>query len=176
MNISNIKKITFIGLLTALFYIFSIFLTINPVGNIKFTLQSMPLFIGAAIFGPIAGALIGGVGMLLNQMLSSYGLTPTTILWILPYVVSGFFAGIIFEKYNIVRNKIYINLLIFIILNIIITFLNTIAFYIDFKMLGYYNYALVFGNLIYKIISGIILAIIYANIIPFLVKMIKKQI
>ena len=176
MNITNIKKITFIALLTALFYIFSVFLTINPIGNIKFTLQSMPLFIGSALFGPVAGALIGGVGMLLNQMLSSYGLTPTTILWVLPYIVSGLVAGIIFDKYNINKNKMYINIIIFIILSLIITFLNTLAFYIDSKMFGYYSYALVFGNLIYKIISAIILSIVYANVIPFLVKIIKKQI
>ena len=130
----NIKKITNTALLISMFYIFSIFLTINPFGNIKWTLQSMPLFIGSCMFRIIPGMLIGGIGMFLNQALSNYGLTPTIVLWILPYIISGFFSGLIFQKYDINKNKLYLNFINFIILLLIITILNTFAFYIDSKL------------------------------------------
>lgn len=166
----NIKKITIISLFIAMFYTFSIFLTINVFGNIKFTLQSLPLFVGSILLGSIPGMLIGGIGMFLNQVLSNYGLTPTTVFWILPYIVSGFVSGIVFNKFDINKNKFYFNFIIFIFLLIIITMLNTIAFFIDSKLFGYYNFNLVFGMLVYKILSNIILAFIYASVFPVIVK------
>ena len=86
------------------------------------------------MFRIIPGMLIGGIGMFLNQALSNYGLTPTTVLWILPYIVSGFFSGLIFQKYEFNKNKLYLNFINFIILLLIITILNTFAFYIDSKL------------------------------------------
>ena len=56
------------------------------VGNLKITLESVPIIVGALLFGSLDGAAIGFVGTLVYQLLR-YGVSVTTLLWILPYVV-----------------------------------------------------------------------------------------
>ena len=38
----------------------------------KLTLENLPVIIGAVLFGPVDGMLIGGIGTLLYQMLKRY--------------------------------------------------------------------------------------------------------
>ena len=63
-------------------------------GNLKITFESVPVHIGALLFGPVDGMIIGGLGTFLYQVLfSGYGITATTPLWILPYIVCGLAVG-----------------------------------------------------------------------------------
>ena len=55
-------------------------------GNLKITFESVPILLGALLLGPIDGMAIGGVGTLLYQLVR-YGVSVTTPLWILPYVL-----------------------------------------------------------------------------------------
>ena len=52
-------------------------------GNLKITFESVPILLGALLLGPIDGMAIGGVGTLLYQLVR-YGVSVTTLLWILP--------------------------------------------------------------------------------------------
>lgn len=61
-------------------------------GSIKLTFESLPVLLGALLFGPVDGMFIGGIGTLLYQLVR-YGVTATTLLWILPYVVCGLLVG-----------------------------------------------------------------------------------
>ena len=61
-------------------------------GNLKITIEAMPVFLGALMLGPVDGMVIGGIGTLLYQLLS-YGVTATTALWIAPYVLLGLCVG-----------------------------------------------------------------------------------
>jgi ECF transporter S component (folate family) len=171
-NTNRIKKITSISMLIALFFIFSIFLTV-PIGkSIKITFQNLPIFIAAILFNPIIASLVGTLGMFLKQI--EYGLTATTLLWIIPYTVAGLFIGILYKKKFFTLNTFPKMLIAFILTNLIITILNTLALYIDSIVFAYYNFAIVFGSLFIKIIYGIIIAIIYAFIVPYIVKLLKK--
>jgi len=61
-------------------------------GSVKVTFESFPVLLGALLFGPVDGLLIGVVGTGLYQLLR-YGVSVTTLLWMLPYALCGLLAG-----------------------------------------------------------------------------------
>ena len=61
-------------------------------GNLKITVEALPVFLGALLLGPVDGLAIGGVGTLLYQLLR-FGVSATTALWIAPYVLLGLCVG-----------------------------------------------------------------------------------
>ena len=62
-------------------------------GNLKITVEALPVFLGALLLGPVDGLAIGGVGTLLYQLLR-FGVSATTALWIAPYVLLGLCVGV----------------------------------------------------------------------------------
>ena len=92
----DLKKIVIVAVLIALFFVLSIFGTIN-FGSVKITVQNLPIYIAAIEFGPIYGLLVGGIGILLNQIVV-YGFMPTTIIWIIPHLVFGYVCGIVYKN------------------------------------------------------------------------------
>ncbi len=169
----NIKRLTTDAMLAALCAVLGA-VSITLFGNLKLTFENLPILIGALLFGPIDGMLIGGVGTFISQLLfSGYGLTVTTPLWVLPYVVSGLLVGLFAKKVQKSDSKLYMILLLAADA-IAVTLLNTLAFYIDSKVFGYYSKAMVFGNLIGKIVIGIVKAAAYAYLLPLLFKGLRK--
>lgn len=57
-------------------------------GNLKVTFESLPILVSALLFGPADGMIVGGIGTLIYQLLR-YGVSITTPLWMLPYIVCG---------------------------------------------------------------------------------------
>ena len=140
--------------------------------SVKVTLEGIPVLIGALLFGPVDGVLIGGVGTFVYQVIR-YGFTPTTPLWILPYVVYGLGMGFYAKavKFNF-SNRIASTIAI-IIGEGVVTAINTLALYIDSKMFGYYSPGFITGALAIRIVICICKAIILALVIPSLVTRLK---
>lgn len=144
--------------------------------NIKFTLDAFPIIVGAVMFGPLHGSLIGFLGSGIYQLFfSGYGITPTTLLWMVPAVVRGLIVGL-YSKHKNYESKGLGLITVTIISGIAVTLLNTLALYVDSIIYKYYSFELVFGLLIPKFIIGIILAVIFALIVPALVTRIRKNI
>ena len=162
-------------MLIAIYSVLSI-LTPIKIENFKFTLEAFPILVASLLLGPIDGLIVGGVGSLVYQLLfSGYGITATTLLWVLPHAISGLVVGLYayYKKYELS----YINIcFISIVSTIIVTMLNCLALYVDSKMYGYYSSTLVFSNIAIKLLTGIILAIIYSSVLPKLLSFLKKQI
>ena len=171
MNRTNIKKITFTGILIGSFVILGTYLSITPY-NIKITFQNLPLFIGAIMFGPVEGFLIGFLGMFINQLLT-YGLSYTIVFWCLPQAIAGAVLGYIIKKFNIkVENSPKFWTLI-IMIHLLITLLNTIVIYVDAKIMGYYSFVYVFGSFVLRILTSIVVGVVYACILPIMIRIIK---
>lgn len=168
------KRLTTLSMLIALNVILSV-LTPIKLSNFKLTFEAFPILIAGILLGPIDGLIVGTVGSLIYQILfSGYGLMPTTILWVIPHAVSGYLVGLYSKNHNYELNNKQ-TILITILSSLVVTLLNTVAIYIDAKVYGYYSFAYVFGSIIIKILTGVILAIIYSAIIPTLVKFLKKK-
>ena len=146
------------------------------VANFKFTLDAFPIIVGAVMFGPFHGALIGFLGSGIYQLFfSGYGITPTTILWMLPVIVRGLIIGAYSRRKN--YSPAVGGLMVFtVVAGILTTALNTLALYVDSLIYNYYSYALVFGLLIPKFIISVILAVLFALVTPILVKKIRKNV
>ena len=146
------------------------------VANFKFTLDAFPIIVGAVMFGPLHGGLIGFLGSGIYQLLfSGYGITPTTILWMLPAIARGLIIGA-YSKHKAFIPSVKGLMIFTVIAGILTTALNTLALYVDSIIYNYYSYVLVFGLLIPKFIISIILAVAFALVTPALVKKIRKNV
>ena len=165
------KRLVTNAMLIAMYVVLSLVATIN-LWNMKFTLDSLPIIVGAALFGPIDGMLIGLLGSFTNQMLT-YGFGPTTILWVIPAAVRGLLIGL-YAKHHGFNMSFKQTQFITISSALIVTALNTLMMYIDSKIYGYYSFAYVFGGILPRIVAGVIIAFIFAAILPHILKPLKR--
>ncbi len=165
------KRLVTDAILIAMYAVMATFLTLN-LGGMNISVGALPIIVGAALFGPADGIIIGLCGSFLNQ-LYAYGLTPTTVLWIIPAGVRGFIIGE-FAKRCKFNMTVWQTVLITIISSLAVTALNTLVMYLDSKIWGYYSYAYVFGKIVPRIISGIITAIIFGLIVPKILPPLKR--
>ena len=121
---------------------------------------------------PLDGFLIGFFGSFLNQLLT-FGLTPTTIIWVLPAAIRGLLIGL-YAKHCHFDMSFLQTQIITISTALIVTALNTGALYLDSKIYGYYSFAFVFGAVIPRIFTGILTAFVFGSILPYIVKPVKK--
>ena len=168
------RRLTTLAMLIAIYCVLSI-LTPVKIINFKFTFEAFPILVAGLLLGPVDGLIVGGVGAFIYQLLfSGYGITATTPLWVLPHAVSGLIIGLYARSKNhdlSFAQTVFIT----IISALLVTSLNLLALYVDSKLYGYYSKALVFSNLLLKIIAGVILAIIYSSVLPKLIDFLKKK-
>ncbi len=166
----TVRNLAFDAMLAAMFFALS-FCSIK-LGNMKISVSGLPVLVGAMLFGPLDGFLIGFVGSFLEQLVS-YGLTATTLLWLLPVAIRGLLAGLYAKKKNFELSGAE-TVAVTVATALVLTVLNTAVMYIDSKIYSYYSYAYVFGALAERFVIGVITAVIFSIILPPLLKLIKK--
>lgn len=183
-NKSNLNKLCLAAVLSAL-YICLGFISI-PLGNLKITVEGFPIILAGFILGPTYGVMVGFTGPFLYQLMN-YGFTPTTLLWILPHMITGLFCGafgIFSESLEIItdghcsekeHNKAVLDLVCFIIIVCwLSTFFNSVAIYFDSKMFGYYQEGMIKATIVIKLIIGAIKGIIYSLVFTSMFKKLLK--
>ncbi len=141
-------------------------------GRLKITFESLPLLVGALLFGPLDGLLIGGVGTFLYQILR-YGPSVTTFLWMLPYLVCGLLAGWYAGKKGFALSRRQTAGLL-VICQLLITLLNTFALYVDSRLFDYYTPAFILGPLVPRLLLAVAEAAAFASIMPALLKAARR--
>ena len=169
-NQSAVFKMTLLGLSLALYIALS-FASIN-LQFIKISMTGLPVIFIAVVYGPLEGALIGGIGEFIYQ-LSSYGLTPTTVLWILPAVVRGLIVGFMFKQKDV---KKHLKLWIFtvILCCLAVTAINTFVIWLDAKIFEYPS-QLTTITMLFRFVGSIASAVIYVLIVPTLFEPLIRQ-
>ena len=169
-NQSAVFKMTLLGLSLALYIALS-FASIN-LQFIKISMTGLPVIFIAVVYGPLEGALIGGIGEFIYQ-LSSYGLTPTTFLWILPAVVRGLIVGFMFKQKDV---KKHLKLWIFtvILCCLAVTAINTFVIWLDAKIFEYPS-QLTTITMLFRFVGSIASAVIYVLIVPTLFEPLIRQ-
>lgn len=142
-------------------------------GNIKITLESIPVILGALLFGPADGTIIGFVGTFVYQVLR-YGFSATTLLWMLPHVVCGFIVGLYAKKKGFNLSVVQ-TIVITVIAGLVLTTLNTGVMYIDSKIYGYYSAVYIFGSMLIRYISGIAKFVAIGVLMPPLVNLLRSR-
>ena len=165
------KRLVTNAMLIAMYVVLSLTVTIN-LGNMKLTLDSLPIIVGAALFGPVDGMIIGLMGSFTNQMLT-YGFSATTLLWIIPAGLRGLLIGL-YAKHCGFNMSFKQTQFITISSALVVTAVNTLIMYIDAKIYGYYSFAYVFGAVVPRIIAGVLIAFVFGAILPSILKPLKR--
>ncbi len=136
----------------------------------RFTLASFSVILCALLYGPVDGLIVGLLGEFLAQVLGPYGLTPTTLLWCIGETVRGGTLGLcsllflrqwLLSAQHPNKKQIATLLVCCILTGVLASLGQTFALYVDSKMMGYYNYAMVFGVMIWRILVYVVLAGIF---------------
>ncbi len=139
---------------------------------IKVSFESLPLLVSALLFGPVNGALVGGIGSFIYQLLR-YGVSATTVLWMLPCIASGFIAGLgaKMRKFSLSRGQ---TVVLVVVSELVFMALNTFTIYVDSKIYGYYFYGIVTGALGIRLAICLVKATAYGVILPLLMKPLRQ--
>ena len=156
-----------------------------PIGNIlRINPASFAVVVCAVMFSPVDGLVVGFLGEFLSQILGPYGLTPTTLLWVLPEAVRGGLLGLLmlaFRKSGLPapqllkswKQVIYLGCSS--VIGVIASVVNTFALYVDSKMFGYYSEYMVFGVLVVRLTIAAVMSCLFGYIALQIVSILRKS-
>ena len=160
------KRLTINAVLIAIYVALRFFYI--PFGDaFRFTLASFSVIVCALLYGPVDGLLVGLLGEFLSQILGPYGMTPTTLLWCLGETLRGCTLGlcskVFLKKWLLAtsqpdRKQIATLLACCAATGILASLGQTFALYVDSTLMGYYNYTMVFGVMIWRIVVYVLLS------------------
>lgn len=124
-SLLSTKTIVAVGIGAALFFVLGKFVAIpSGIPNTNIAFQYGVLSFLAALYGPVAGALIGFIGHWLIDLTSGWGVWWT---WVIGSAVHGLIAGLVFNRINLNRGefgkKEIINFVIFALVASVISWL-----------------------------------------------------
>ena len=168
-----VKRLATDAVLIAVYFALAV-LSIEIAG-VKITFNSLPVVLAAMVFGPVDGFLVPFLGEFLSQMLR-YGLTPTTVLWMLAPALRGLIVGLAVRGLKSMsvdallgEKRPWVYFVVCALAAVVTSLGNTGAYYIDSKIYGYYSYALIFGVAGVRIVSNVVSSLLTAVIaIPVL--------
>ena len=164
------KTITYDAMLAAMCAVLGCFSV--DMGNLKISIESFPILLGALCFGPSDGLLIALAGTFISQLIM-YGLSVTTIVWMAPYLIAALFIGCFAEKNNLDPGKKQLFLIV-LFSELLIVVLNTGALFIDSKVFGYYSAVYVLGSVPVRCAIAAIRIVLYFAALPPVIKTVKK--
>ena len=88
----NLNTLCILALLTAMMVLLSLTLAVRT-DYFKLTFGSLPVVLAAMLYGPLAGATVAVLGEFMVQLLT-FGLMPTTVIWILPPAIRAVVVGL----------------------------------------------------------------------------------
>ena len=166
------RKMVTIAMLTAVYVVLSLVGTLN-LWWIRISVDSLPIILGALLYGPVGGLLVGLLGSFMNQLIT-YGLTATTVLWVIPAAARGLMIGAYARKHHFELSRTQI-ISVLCLTAIVVTALNTGAMYLDSVINGYYSYVYVFGNIVTRVIAGLATALVMSFVAPPVVSMLDRS-
>ncbi len=171
-----IRHICLVGMLSALY------LALNMVGfrawSFHITFASLPVVVAALLLGPVEGVLVACIGEFFNQILS-YGVTVTTVLWLIPPAVRGLAVGASAlaagRRGRRLEQRPVLCYGVCMAAALCTTAVNTLVMYLDSIIMGYYNFAYVFGSAAVRVVSGVLTAVVVTTVAVPLVTLLRRQ-
>ena len=170
-------RICLVALCAAMYVPMSMYLAVN-LGTLRISFASLPTVTIAMLMGPVDAVCTALIGEFLKQLLT-YGITYTTVFYLIPPALRGLTIGLftLFMKKQAKRPEQYRASLYAVcsLAAILTTIGNTLVNWLDSILFNYYSPALIFGGMIYRLVLGIITAIIVATVAIPLVKLLRRQ-
>ena len=143
------------------------------VGPVKFTFAPFPILVGAMLFGPFCGFVIGMLAEGIVQMIT-YGIGVTTLLWMLPVGLRGLMSGAYAKKHHFELNTVQIILNV-LITGLVVTLLNTALLYLDGMIFRYpVQYTAI--AIIMRFVSSVVMTAMYCLVLPKTLQLIRRAV
>ncbi len=160
------RRIVADAMLIAMYFLLSNYFAVN-LGGIRLTLDIIPVIVGACLFGPIDGLIIGLLGNFLFQLAGPYGISVTTVLWILPDGLRGLLVGLFLK--NITGISEFRRITVLSLISIVATTLTTGIMYVDCLVFKY-SFAAYTPFILWRYIAGLVISVLIALVLPPLIK------
>ncbi len=175
MKKNYLRKLCLSAVMAALYFgldFFSSYLS-KVTGDIfKISFSALPVMIIAILCGPVWAMGTGFVGAFLGQLIGPYGLTATTVLWCMPAVVRAVSFGLLFILFKRSLKTTVLSVSA-VISSVLVTAANSLVMYLD-ALIYKYPIEIFKIALLYRIIIGILTAIVFAIILPTIIKKLNK--
>ncbi len=165
------KRLVIDALCAALYVLLSSFASVSLL-NLKLSFDALPLLIGAILFGPADGLVIGLLGSFLGQLLGPYGLSVTTPLWMLPAAVRGLLVGLWARR----RGGRYGRGQLAAVLvgtALAVTALNTGVMWVDSRVFAY-PFAATLPSVALRVAAGLVTSGLYTLLLPPIVRALRR--
>lgn len=174
----NVKRMCYAALLAAMYLPLSLYAAVQ-VGNVRISFGSLPVVVAALLFGPVDAVIVAMVGEFFKQLLT-YGVTYTTVLYLIPPALRGLVVGLgalalAARRGRRLEERRILCYAVCIAAAICTTVGNTLVNWLDSVLLGYYTPALIFGDLVWRLIVGVINAVLMASLALPLVKVLRRR-
>ncbi len=158
-----------IALLVAVYVLLGSFLVIRHPA-IEISLKSLPVVVGALLFGPACGGLVALLGEFLAQLLA-WGLQPNTLLWVAPPVANGLVVGAFAVRFwgteRPLEERAGLYYAVALLGSAASSCVTTVSLWLDSLIYGYYTFALVFGGALLRFGKDIVVvAVVTAAAAP----------
>ncbi|MFB0921329.1 MAG: folate family ECF transporter S component [Oscillospiraceae bacterium] len=160
------RRITADAVLIAMYFLLSNYFAIN-LGGIRLTLDVLPIIVGACLFGPIDGMVIGLFGNFLFQLIGPYGISVTTPLWMLPDGFWGLFTGLF--MWNALEASKLRRIIVLCLIALAVTTLTTGVMYVDCLVFKY-SFAAYAPFVLWRYIAGLVISALIALVLTPLLK------
>lgn len=172
---SKSKRIAFDGMLAAVYFALSFL--VADTGTFKFTFTSLAIVAAALIFGPLDACAVALVGELLYQVII-FGVTATTPIWLVPPVIHALLLGLcakLLGRRQPLEEKTGLCFAACMACAAVNSLCNTAALYFDSKIFGYYEYHMIFGVALIRILIGLGTALIVTALAMPLVSELRSK-
>lgn len=136
----TVSRICGDGMLLAVYTVLSI-ITIKITPNFQITFTGLAVILACVLYGLPDGLLVALLGSFISQLRSTYGLTITTPIWMIPPILRALVFGLIYEIYLKHKVKLENKKVLFIIVatlaGLVTTSANTLAIFLDAKIFNY---------------------------------------
>lgn len=177
MSGTNVRRMCCTALLAAMYVPLSLYVAVQ-VGNVRISFGSLPVVIGALLFGPLDAAAAALIGEFFKQLLT-YGVTYTTALYLIPPAVRGVVIGaaamLARQGGGRLEDRRMVCYAVCVAAAVCTTVGNTLVNWLDSVLLGYYFPGLILGDFVWRLIVGMINAVLMSSLAIALVKVLRRQ-
>lgn len=178
MSGTNVRRMCYAALLAAMYVPLSLYVAVQ-VGNVRISFGSLPVVTAALLFGPLDAAAAALVGEFFKQLLT-YGVTYTTVLYLIPPALRGLVVGLgaltALRRGWRLEERRMLCYAVCIVAALCTTVGNTLVNWLDSVLMGYYFPGLILGDLVWRLIVGMLNAVVMASLAIPLVKALRRRV
>ena len=165
----NTRRLVTDAALVALYVVLSLF--VANLGYLKLTFESFAVLVAALMFGWADGLAVGALGGFINQMLT-YGMSVTTILWILPNMIRGLMVGLYASRHGFDLSMRQTAMIV-LVSSLVVTTLNTLALWLD-GIIFHYPVAFTVGTIALRYVNSLVMVAVYTLVTPKTVQILRR--